>query len=113
VVDNKADSSSDIPNGKLAAIASRLTTPFELLFGTQLDYQVFFPFGAVGYYQKNLEASSKKQSKFKSQTIAGITIGYSDFTNGMVFWDHICSHCENTQIISERQCSHRRGVKRY
>jgi hypothetical protein len=77
------------PSGedKLSAIASRLTTPFELFHGVQPDYRVLFPFGAIGYYRKPLEASSKKRSKFKSQTAAGIALGRSDFTNGMVFWD--------------------------
>jgi hypothetical protein len=81
------DSTDDSPADDLDAIASRLTTPFELFHGVKPDYRVLFPFGAVGYYRKPLEASSKKRSKFKSQTAAGIALGRSDFTNRMVCWD--------------------------
>jgi hypothetical protein len=85
VTDNSA--APDISNDKLATIASRLTTPFELFFGSQPDYRVLFPFGSVRYYHKPLEASSAKRSKFKSRTAAGIAVGHSDFTNGIIFWD--------------------------
>ena len=85
--EDEVQSPDDAPVTKLESIASRLTTPYELFYGVQPDYRVLFPFGAVGYYRKPLEASSKKRSKFKSRTAAGIAIGRSDFTNGMVFWD--------------------------
>jgi hypothetical protein len=87
VTGDDSDTPPDIAPDKLAAIATRLTTPFELFFGVKPDYRVLFPFGTVGYYRKPLEASSKKRSKFKSRTAAGVAIGQSDFTNGMVFWD--------------------------
>jgi hypothetical protein len=87
VTGDDSDTPPDIAPDKLAAIATRLTTPFKLFFGVKPDYRMLFPFVAVGYYRKPLEASSKKRSKFKSRTAAGIAIGRSDFTNGMVFWD--------------------------
>jgi hypothetical protein len=83
VTKDEADSSSDIPNNKLAYIVSQFTTP-------SISYLVCNPiiesyFLLVGFHRKPLEVSSKKYSKFKFQTAAGITVGHSDFTNGMFF----------------------------
>ena len=61
------------PNGKA-------TTPFTLYYGRKPDARVLFPFGCVGYYRRDAPT-------FETETLPGIALGRSDYTNGIVFYN--------------------------
>jgi transposase InsO family protein len=71
----------------LAERTASLSTPLELFHGIRPDYRILYKFGSVGYFRRTIESTGAKKSKFSDQSHAGIALGRSDYTNGMMFWD--------------------------
>ena len=71
--------------------AVSLATPFELFYGEKSDYRILFPFGCLGYFRKPILSSGRDISNFHSQSVPGIALGRSDFSNAMLFWNPLTS----------------------
>ena len=71
--------------------ALKLSTPHELFYGIAHDYRVLFPFGSLRYFRRPVLSTGQKISNFHSQSRAGITLGQSDHSNAMMFWDPLTS----------------------
>ena len=62
------------------------STPMELFYSVKPDYRVLFPFGSVGYFHREQDGP-RKRTQFESQSLAGIAVGRSEFTNGLIFYN--------------------------
>jgi hypothetical protein len=51
------------------------------------DWRVLLEWGSIGYFRQTIHSSGAAHSNFSTQTRAGITLGQSDYTNGIMFWD--------------------------
>ena len=71
--------------------AESLATPYELFYGEKPDYRILFPFGCLGYFRKPILSDGKGISNFHSQSVPGIALGRSDFSNAMLFWNPLTS----------------------
>jgi hypothetical protein len=67
--------------------AETLTTPYAQMHGQEPDWRILFAWGSTGYFRQTIESSGAKRTNFSSQTRAGIALGRSDYTNGIMFWD--------------------------
>jgi hypothetical protein len=65
-----------------------VTTPFELLYGVLSPIIAPFKWGSVGFFGRATTSKGQK-SKFELQTRIGISLGRSNHTNGMIFWDPV------------------------
>jgi hypothetical protein len=54
---------------------------------TDPNYHLLFNWGSIGYFRHTIESTGQKKSKFSAQTSAGIALGCSNYTKGMMFWD--------------------------
>ena len=76
---------------RYAKQAESLATPYELFYGEKPDYRILFPFGCLGYFRKPILSSGRAISNFHSQSVPGIALGRSDFSNAMLFWNPLTS----------------------
>ena len=67
---------------------NKLTTPFELFYGTKPDYRTLFQWGCLGYFRRTRDSTSGR-GQFDMHSSVGIAIGRINHTNGMVFWDPV------------------------
>jgi hypothetical protein len=76
--------------GKNSDDSPILSSPFELYYGQQPDLRTTFPFGAVGYFRRevdSIDGTPHHRTKFQAQTFPGIALGRSGQSNGMLFYN--------------------------
>ena len=61
-----------------------LTTPHFEFYGVKPDYQILFPFGAIGAFCC-VNNGLYSCSKYDSKCLLGIALGRSEFRNGIIF----------------------------
>ena len=78
------------------------STPFKEFYNTKLDYRIIFNFGSIGAFCRVIDGN-KKQSKMDSQAMLGITVGRSEFTNRMIFYNpEMDSFCVSADYILDK-----------
>ena len=79
------------------------TTPFAEFYGTKPDYRILFNFGSIGAFRRVTDGSIKR-SKMDAQSMLGIALGRSEFTNGMVFYNpEMDSFCVSADYILDSE----------
>ena len=85
--------------------ADFMTTPhFKFFVGTKPDYRIPFPFGCIGPFCQ-AQDGNHNCNNFESQCMLGITLGRSEYTNGMVFYNPIMdSFCTSADYLINKNC---------
>ena len=81
-----------------------LTTTYYELFGEKPNYRILFPFGAIGAFCCVRDRNNHFH-KFNLQCLFGIALGYSEFTNHMVFCNSTRdSFCTSADYLIDKNC---------
>ena len=65
-----------------------MTTPHFKFYDIKSDYWTLLPFGAVGSFRQ-VRDNNCNRTQFKSQGMLGIALGWSEYTNGVVFYNPV------------------------
>ena len=72
-------------------------------YGEKPDYGIPFPFGAIGAFHRVPDGNTSR-SKYTSQSMLGIALGCSEFTNGMIFYNpELDSFCVSADYLIDKQ----------
>ena len=75
------------------------STPYYKFYSVCPDYCILFPFGAISAFRYVCNGNHDHKS-FKSQSLLGIALGRSQFTNGMIFYNPILdSFCTSADYL--------------
>ena len=66
-------------------IKTKITTPFEIVYGKKVDYRQLFPMFSCAYIKQETEQGGRHKSKFKSQSLKCIIVGKDTKSDGFIF----------------------------
>ena len=65
-----------------------MITPYFGIFGVKPNYCILFLFGSIGSF-RNPQNGHHKRTNFKLQYMLGLSLGCSEYNNGMIFYNHV------------------------
>ena len=79
-----------------------MTAPHFDFFSTKPDYRILFSFGCICAFRQARDGNHNR-TNFESQCMLGIAPRRSEYTNGMIFYNHIMdSFCTSTDYLIDK-----------